>query len=166
MVDRVKIDVKGLAQLQNALLQLPNRVNNNVVRSAVNAGAAVIRTSARSLAPVYHGSVQEGHPAPGTLRKMIITKFVPELSSATRKVYFVAVRHGKRYQKVRARGGKTQNLDAFYWWWVEKGTSKMSARPYLRPAFYSQQGQAVIAIKNKLSDRIPLEVAKLNPGGR
>jgi HK97 gp10 family phage protein len=161
MADSVTIHVRGLKELQQALSELPKRVNSNALRSAVNAGAAVIRAEARKNAPVYTGDVQNGHPPPGTLRKSIITKYIPELSTSTRKTFFVTVRHGKKYQKVKGRNGSVTNLDAFYWWWVEKGTAKMTARPYLRPAFYAHQNAAVSAIKYKLGARIDIEATKL-----
>lgn len=166
MADSVTVKVDGLAELQRALLQLPGRVQRNGVRSAVNAGAALIRAAAKAKAPIYHGDVADGHPPPGTLRKQIITKFIRELSGSTRTTYFVTVRRGKKYQKVKkGRNGGVVNLDAYYWWWVEKGTSKMPGTPYMRPAFAEQSGNAVNAIKDKLAERIEIEVAKLRSGG-
>ena len=51
--------------------------------------------------------------------------------------------------------------DAFYARFVEFGTVKMAARPFLRPAFEAKKGEAVDAIKVYLERRIPAEVAKL-----
>ena len=48
------------------LAELPGRVGRNVLRGAVNAGASVIRKEAVLRAPQYTGSVQAGHPPPGT----------------------------------------------------------------------------------------------------
>jgi hypothetical protein len=74
--------------------------------AAVNAGAAVIRDEARAIAPEYTGEVSEGHPPPGTLRRSIVLKAIRELSTYYRRVYFVTVRRGKKYQKQ----GKVGNL--------------------------------------------------------
>lgn len=135
--------------------------------SSSPAGAAVIRNAAKEKAPVYHGEVSQGHPAPGTLRRSIVAKYAPEMSSLGSQVYIVTVRSGKKYQSVqRVRRGQkvTSNEDAFYWTFVEFGTSKMSARPFLRPAFVEQQQAAVDRITEKLAERIELEATKLAGG--
>jgi HK97 gp10 family phage protein len=54
-------------------------------------------------------------------------------------------------------------IDAWYAHFVEFGTSKMAARPFMRPAFESRKAGAVEAIKSYLLSRIPKEVEKLRP---
>jgi HK97 gp10 family phage protein len=76
-------------------------------------------------------------------------------------VFFVGVRQGKKYRKQGKKGDKSQ--DAYYWKFVEFGTSKMSARPFLRPAFEASKLQAVDRIQEYMAERIPREVEKL-PG--
>ena len=52
--------------------------------------------------------------------------------------------------------------DAWYWRFVEFGTRKMAARPFLRPALESRRRQAVDAIKQRLTQRIEIEARALN----
>jgi HK97 gp10 family phage protein len=153
------VNVEGLAELRAALRELPQRIARNVLRGAVSAGAAVIRKEAKARAPLYTGKVAEGHPPAGTLKRAIYQKQINELSSLTNQVFFVGVRHGKKYQKQGKKGDKSQ--DAYYWRWVEFGTSKMAARPFMRPAFEAKKNEAVAAIKTYLTDRIAKEVAEL-----
>jgi HK97 gp10 family phage protein len=154
---------KGLKELQQALKELPERVAKNVLRGSVGAGAAVIRKEAVSKAPVYQEQVQAGHPPVGTLKKAIYQKQIYELSNQVKQTFFVGVRHGKKFKK---KGNtKTPLPDAYYASWIEFGTSKMSARPFLRPAFEGKKTEAVEAIRAYLEKRIPDEVAKL-PGGK
>src|SRR5574337_1230655 len=82
-----------------------------------------------------------------------------ELSSPTKQTFFVGVRKGKKYRNQ----GKSGNLsmDAYYASWVEFGTSKMAARPFMRPGFEAKKNAAVEAIKDYLAKRIPEEAAKL-----
>jgi HK97 gp10 family phage protein len=150
--------IEGLAELKRALMQLPERIQSQGLAQAVYAGAAVIRDEARVRAPVYTGPIEQGHPQPGTLRKSIILKAIRERSSRTTKVAFVLVRHGKKYEKVGKRG---RNLDAFYWRFVEYGTKKMAARPFMRPAFEAKKMAAVEAIRDRLAARIFEEAANL-----
>lgn len=41
-----------------------------------------------------------------------------------------------------------------FWWWVEFGTSKTSAKPFMRPAFEAQKVAAVEAMKQHVMDEI------------
>lgn len=157
-----QLNIAGLSELRAALRELPDRIARNVLRGAVNAGATVIRAEARVRAPVYTGEVADGHPPPGTLKRAIYQKQINELSSLTNQVFFVGVRHGKKYRKQGKKGDKSQ--DAYYWRWVEFGTSTMSARPFLRPAFEAKKLEAVEAMKKYMIERIPKEVATVNRG--
>lgn len=150
--DYASVEVKGLKELNDALRELPDRIARNVLRGATSAGAAVIRKEAQAKAPVYTGEVSKGHPPPGTLKRAVYQKQIRELSSLVNQTFYVGVRRGKHAKK---------GIDAFYWTFVEFGTSKMAARPFLRPAFEAKKNEAVQAIKQYLTDRIPKEADKL-----
>jgi HK97 gp10 family phage protein len=98
-------------------------------------------------------------PPPGTLKRSVIMKHIPELSSLTRQTFFVTVRHGKKYRKQGKKGNLSQ--DAWYWRFVEFGTRKMRARPFLRPALEAKRREAGQAMKDRLSERIEMEASKL-----
>lgn len=151
--------VAGLKELQAALKELPQRIARNVLRGAVGAGAAVIRNEAKARAPVSTGDARAGHPPPGTLRRSIYQKQIRELSSAVKQTFYVGVRKGKHYRNQGKKGNLSQ--DAYYAKFVEFGTAKMAARPFMRPAFEAKKGEAVQAIKDYLAKRIPEEVDKL-----
>lgn len=146
----VEIRVEGLAELRNALLQLPQNIGRNVLRGAVNAGAGEIVKEVRARAP----------EDTGRLRRAVYRKQIRELSNDFQQTFFVSVRRGKRYQKVKL-GKREINLDAFYWHFLEFGTVRMRARPFLRPGFDAASGAAIEAIRAYLAKRIPLEAAKL-----
>lgn len=152
-------NIAGLRELQQALKELPQNIAKNVLRGAVNAGASVIKKEAASRAPVYTGSVTAGHPPPGTLRRAVYQKSIRELSNNVKQTAFVGVRKGKQFQKQGKKGNLSQ--DAFYARFVEFGTSKMPAQPFIRPAFEAKKNDAVEAIKAYLAKRIPDEIAKL-----
>jgi len=150
--------VPGLAEARLRLTELPRRVARNVLSRAAYAGGTVFRDEARLRAPVYTGPVSQGHPPPGTLKKQVYAKSIPERSSEFRRVVFVSVRHGKKQQRV---GKKQINRDAYYWWFVEGGTKYMQARPYLRPAFEARKQDAAQAVKSSLLRGIEDERRKL-----
>ena len=151
--------VQGLRELQAALKELPDRIARNVLRGSVSAGAAVIRKEAAARAPVSAGPKRQGQPPPGTLKRSVYQKQIRNLSSLVRQTFIVSVRKGKKYRNQGKKGNLSQ--DAWYARFVEFGTAKMAARPFLRPAFEARKGEAVAAIKDYLARRIPLEVAKL-----
>ena len=157
-LESVKID--GLDQLAQALRELPKRVARNGLRGAVYAGAKVIRDEAKLKAPVASAPLGPNQPPQGTLKRSIIMKQVPELSGEQKQTFFVTVRHGKKYRKQGKSGNLSQ--DAWYWRFVEFGTVKMTARPFLRPAFEGKKYEAVDAIKTRLAERIEQAAQELS----
>ncbi len=151
--------VDGLKELQAALKELPERIARNVLRGSVNAGATVIRKEAQARAPVSSGPARKGQSPPGTLKRALYQKQIRELSSLVKQTFIVSVRKGKQYRNQGKKGNLSQ--DAYYARFVEFGTAKMAARPFLRPAFEARKHDAVAAIKAYLERRIPEEVAKL-----
>jgi HK97 gp10 family phage protein len=156
------VRIEGLAQLDRALRELPQRVANRGLRASVYAGAKVIRDEARARAPKAAQSLGPKQPPPGTLKRSVIMKHVRELSGGGRQTFYVLVRHGKKYRNQGKRGNLSQ--DAWYWRFLEFGTRKMGARPFLRPALESRRREAVSAIKDRLAQRIEIEVKALNRG--
>jgi HK97 gp10 family phage protein len=146
------VDIKGLKELQNALNQLPLKIQGRPVRSAVNAAAKIVMDDARRRVPVETGQ----------LRKAIYRGRSRSMSSKGREVYVVSVRKGKaKYANTaqnrrRNRVGKTYQTrgEAYYWRFLEFGTAKMPARPFLRPAFESQKQNAAMVMKQKLLEAI------------
>ena len=155
------VEIKGLKELSAALKELPQNIARNVLRGATGAGAAEIRKEAKVKAPVYTGPVSQGHPPPGTLKRGIYQSQQRKLSTLLSQVFHVGVRTGK---KLKTKQGVS--ADPYYWKFVEFGTSKMAARPFMRPAFEAKKLAAVEAIRKYMADRIPKEVAKLKQGPR
>ncbi len=156
------VQIKGLAELGRALRELPDRVAKNDLRGSVYAGAKVIRDEARLRAPRAAQSLGPNQPPPGTLKRSVIMKHVPELSGLTRQTFFVLVRHGKKYRKQGKKG--TLSQDAWYWRFIEFGTRKMRARPFLRPALEAKRREAAQAMKERLAERVEREAKALNRG--
>ncbi len=160
MAKRETFKIEGLAELGKALRELPERVARNGLRVSVYAGAKVVRDEARARAPKAAQSLGPNQPPPGTLKRSVNMKHIPELSSLTRQTFFVTVRHGKKYRKQGKKGNLSQ--DAWYWRFVEFGTRKMRARPFLRSALEAKRREAGQAMKDRLSERIEMEANKLS----
>jgi HK97 gp10 family phage protein len=153
------VRIEGLAELNRALRELPQRIANRGLRTAVYAGAKVIRDEARHRAPKAAQSLGTKQPSAGTLKRSVIMKHIRELSGGGRQTFYVLVRQGKKYRNQGKRGNLSQ--DAWYWRFVEFGTRKMAARPFLRPALESRRREAVEAIKGRLAQRLEIEAKAL-----
>jgi HK97 gp10 family phage protein len=118
----------GIAELERELKKLDDKIARKYNRRAVMNGARVLRDKVKSLCPVgtvehWIGLKKYGIKAkPGNLKKSIDVKElrVKDPRSA------VAI--------VGPRAGRGQTYDGFYGKWVERGTVKMAARPFLQPA--------------------------------
>ena len=143
---------EGFAELAKRMRELPDLLARKSLRGAVNAGASVIKKEAQLRAPKLTGA----------LAKNFYQKQIREASTVLSQTFYVGVRSGlARYAKNKAnkkagRAGKVYKDSGatFYWKFVEFGTSKMPARPFLRPAFESRKNEAVDAIGNKIRDEL------------
>ena len=142
------ISVTGLAELEKRMLAFPDKIARNIIARALSKGAAIIRDEARQIAPRDTGEMA---------RDIMIKKARTERGSSL-LTFQVFVRTGKKSRLA----GKKRNVsrDSFYWRFVEFGTAKMAAKPFMRPAFERMKVQAVEAIRDSLADNIEKEAAK------
>lgn len=141
------VQLTGFKELHDALLKLPDRVAKNALRAAVNAGASTIKKQVLANAPTDTG----------LLKKNIYQKQIREASGQYRQTFAVGVRQGR----ARNKDGSKKELP-FYWRFMEFGTSKMPARPFIRPAFEAKKEEAVEAIGKKLDERIQKYASELH----
>ena len=156
----ISVKIDGLKELQQALSQLPLEIQKNPLRSAVSAGAKVILDEAIRRAP-------QGET--GNLRKALYRYRSRSQSGRGQETFLVGVRKGKKNYVDSAKNRRLNRVgkkytvegEAYYWRFIEFGTSKMPARPFLRPAFESKKNQAVETIKNRLAVAIENTAKKM-----
>jgi HK97 gp10 family phage protein len=136
-------EVKGLAELQQALMALPEELRQGPLRSSVSAAAKVVQDAARANAPVDTG----------TLQKAIYRTRSKSGSSVVQEMAIVSIRYGKRFRK--------RGLDAWYWIFKEFGTSKKAAQPFLRPAFDSTKDRQLETLRERLARGIQRAAEKV-----
>lgn len=128
---RPMIAFGGFKELGDDFKLLSNAEKRQVSRKAVRAGAVVFRDAVRANAPVRSG----------VLKRSISVDTVR--GSVTAGVKFKKVLVKKKGKK-----GKHKSVP-FYWYFLEHGTSKMSAQPFVRPAFDANVKQAEEAAFNQ-----------------
>lgn len=157
--------VKGLADLQRALDELPAKLEANIMRGALRAGTKVLATEAKRLAPVGPPSTENQRfygGRTGLLRDSIRIK--------------TKMRRGRVTASVTA-GGKTKDGgDPYYARFVEYGTAPhvITARrvrvlaigvhsvqhpgaqkkPFMRPALDTMHVAAVEAVREYIRNRL------------
>ena len=118
------INVEGLDELEKQFDRLIDTSKKKVMMKALNAGAAPIKKEAKAKAPVKTG----------LLKKSIRSKQMKYTDKPSVGIYVA---------------GK-----AYYWWFIENGTSKMAAAPFLRPAADSKHEEGIEKFKEKLKAEI------------
>lgn len=126
-----KLDFSGLQNLSEDLNALSKAENRKVMRDATRAAATVFKDEAVSRAPVRSGK----------LKKNIVVITQRDRSgniSSGVHVRGTNPRTGNSDNKLKA--GNANN--AFYWRFVELGTSRMAPAPFIRPAYDARQEDA------------------------
>lgn len=139
--------LKGFAELEKRLRSLGDRVAENGLRLANYEGAKVARDATKQRL------VSNGDPKviTGTLAEAVSVFRVR--SPKYRVTHAVGVRKLFRHAE---DGGGDENA-ATYGRFLEFGTSRMRAHPFLRPAFDSTLNQQVTAIHDRLAKVIERE---------
>lgn len=163
------INVKGLKELQQFLDQLPAKMEANIMRGALRAGAKPIAEEARKNAPT-------GEPSDTAKRRYRV--YAGALRDSIRITSRIDHRNSNVVASVKA-GGKVRRTgaDVFYANFLEFGTNPhgggslnpgIAPQPFMRPAIDSQSEAAVTAtgeyIKKRLATKHGLNTADIEIG--
>lgn len=151
----ITLTIHGGEELKRELEAIAARMQNNILRSAIREASKPVRDEARARAPV----LKEPDPRrkPGTVKRAIGIRS-PRIKNRM-VVGGVAVRSQspKQVAAFKARTGlkaASNPNDAFYAPFLEFGTAKMRARPFMRPALSTQSQSAIDAMGEKIRERI------------
>lgn len=157
MADGVTVKLEGVDALNKALAEATKQIRTKAVRSALRKAGQVISKEAKQAAPVLSAPTKTRKP--GTVKKAIAVRASKFARQAGNEGVFINVRplRGSRQKTLGKAGAKNPN-DPFYWRFLEFGTVKMKARPFLSPAAESKGNEA---IKTFMDSVIP-QIEKLN----
>ncbi len=143
MVD-MSIDFSGFLDISKDLELLSKAESNKVLRQATYGAASVLRDEARAKAPKRTGKLARNIVASSQrIRKQ------GEVSAG---VYVRGSNKEGTNSDNKMKADDPRN--AFYWWFLENGTSKMPPRPFIRPAFDSKADEAAEFAISKLNQAI------------
>lgn len=157
MSDLVKLDGwQGLIKNLNAL---HTDLAEKAARSAVLGAASVVRADAKKRA-----KAQELELSGALLENIAIKR---ERTPKGRHQYHIGVRRGRKAKRARKvvdfSGGRRRvsyENDPFYWWFHEFGTSKLPARPFLRPAFEENKDRILETMASRIRKQLDKYRAK------
>lgn len=172
MAETFTIKVEGLQLLGERMKNLSEDMKNKIARAATAAGAAVIKKGAQARVPVKTGTLKKGiviKRLPAGEAAPLTSQHIVTVSTREMKKYAVKSRasivelqgpiapdaSGRRKTKLLGRKDSYESYgDLFYGPFVEYGTVKMAARPFLRPAFDNGKGEAIQAMKSRIEARL------------
>lgn len=164
----------GLDGVLKTLKSLPPELvskRGGPIRTALRRGAIVIRNEAKLRVPVDSGELRDS---------LTVTRGKPPLDGKGERYLVRAggismrqyvknkfnIRKGRATQ-VSAKSYEVEDMPAVYGRFLEYGTSKMPARPWMRPAFASKASEAIRTIEREMVagiDRIVKKLARQNKG--
>lgn len=155
--DGLQVRLEGIDELARVMDQLPKKIRQKAVRGALREAGKVIQSAARLAAPVLQAPTATRKP--GTVKRAISVRASKFARQKGMEGVFVSVRplRGARTKRLGRAGAKNPN-DPYYWHFLEFGTRKMSARPFMRPAANSKGAAAI----QKFMQSVVPQIEKLN----
>ena len=146
------VHFKGMSDLSKFLQTLTPRMEANVMRAALNAGAKIVADAAKNNCPVG---------PPGRENARIYGGYAGALRDSIRRGSSIKQRKGKVIAYVRAGGhARQKKADTYYAKFVEYGTMPhgnhpgTSPRPFMRPALDAESEHALAVIANFIKNRL------------
>jgi HK97 gp10 family phage protein len=142
--------VKGLKELQAMLDTLPAKMEANIMRSALRAGANVVKNEAQANVPVDTGTLRKGLKVSTRLKRGRVTASV----RATGKHGWLAhfLEFGTAAHVIKAKPGKMLVFAGGAYRAVNH--PGIRPRPFLRPALDSKSSAALVAVGNQIKKRL------------
>ena len=147
---------ESFKKVMKALDKLPTAIQEKVVVGATRSATKVVANEAKRLAPVDTGR----------LKLSISVAKAKKKDTKENHVKFYAVPKTKLRKTISAtvngKKAKLKTVDySYHAHFLEFGTSKMSAKPFLRPAVENTLQESVKAFQDYALKRVDKEIAKL-----
>ena len=152
--DGIQIKLDGVLELKRALADATTTIRTKAVRGALRDAARVIQKQARQLAPILR--VPTKTRKPGTVKRRISVRASKFARQQGKEGVFINVRpiRGAAQIKRFGKASATNPHDPYYWRFLEFGTRKMRARPFLRPAVAAKGEEAIRVFMNRVIPQI------------
>ncbi len=147
------VSLKGFAELEKALSQLPEKIERNIVRSALRMAAKVVEAEAKRQVPVRSGRLRDSIRTSVKLQKGRPVATVKVGGKEKGQPFYAhLVEFGTAAHVIKAAPGKALAIGT--------GTLKSvdhpgaTAKPFMRPAFDAATAAAVQAFGEQVKRRL------------
>lgn len=142
--------IKGGEQLQKFLTDLPVKIERNIMRSALRAGAKVIADEAKRNVPTQSGDLRDSIRI-GTKAKR--SKVSATVKAGNKKAwYYRFVEFGTAAHEIKPKSAKSLFIAGMFSELVNHPGAR--AKPFMRPAFDSKSSDAIRAVGLKIKERL------------
>ena len=147
------VRVKGLAELQRALDTLPAKIESNIMRGALRAGANVIKAEAKAQVPRRSGKLASSIRVSVSLRRGTVKASVKAGGRGKGGAWYARlVELGTKAHVIKARPGSALNVHGTLVSSVQHPGAH--PKPFLRPAMDSRAQAAVEAVREYIRTRL------------
>ncbi len=151
-----ELHVSGLSELDRLLKELPAKIEGNIMRGAVRAGAKVMETRAKELVPVDDGDLRDSIKVSTKSKRGQVSATVR--AGGKKAFYAHMVEFGTARHFIKPRKRKSLFFAGMAREVVDHpGTSP---KPFMRPALDNSQREAVDAAAAYIRARLAKEAAK------
>jgi len=147
-------NIKGGAELQAFLDQLPAKMEANIMRSAMRQGANVIRDEIKQNVPVSSGDLRDSIKVSSGSRNGVVKATV---RVGNRKAWYAHLIEytGAAAHTISAKGKGMLSFGGFFGKSVQH--PGMKAKPFIRPALDSRANDAIAAVGDQVRKRLTKE---------
>ncbi len=146
-------NIKGLDQLQALMNTLSVKIETNIMRSALRAGANVIRDEVRQSSPFKTGLLRKGIKVKTGSRRGVVTATI---KAAGKHGYLASwIEYGTAAHVIKARRAKGLAINGELAAVVHH--PGMPARPFMRPALDTRAQAALMAVGEAIKARLTKE---------
>lgn len=151
-----EIQMHGLADLQTLLDELPAKIEANVLRGGLRAGAKVIEEEAKQAVPEASGALRDSIRVSMRSRRGIVQATVK--AGGKKAWYAHLVEFGTARHWIKPKSRKSLLLAGLAREVVEHPGAK--PKPFMRPAFDTKAQDAIQAMADYIKKRLPRELKK------
>lgn len=154
-----QFEIKGAAELQRKLGQLPVKLEKNILRGALRAGAKVIEREAKARVPVKSGLLRDSIRVSVRARRGTVTAQVKAGGRRKGQAFYAwMVEHGTRRHVIVAGAGRSRTVRALAIAGRIVGAKVdhpgAAAHPFMKPSLDSRAPQALDAIRAYIGKRL------------
>lgn len=157
MADEViSFQLEGLDEVLKAMTTLPDKVQTRILNGAMRSGANVVQQAVQNRAPVLKNPTPQR--VTGLLRANVAVRKMTKrrLPAGMATGYSIGVLGGATPREANTRKNRKKGIAGhavvakerpYYWRWVELGTEKQQAQPFVRPGFDESKLKAIDAVR-------------------